>query len=102
MALRIFAMDALGGLCVSTLRWCDGICVYLRYLRLLGAMALHLCVSALNCDAAMNLQLPEFPLHRIGEAMGQLVDLGRILALDHHPGQLLGSRVTEEDSSPAH
>jgi len=23
MALRVFAMDALGGLCVSTLRWCD-------------------------------------------------------------------------------
>jgi len=38
MALRIFAMDALGGLCVSILRWfdviCDGsICADLRYLR---------------------------------------------------------------------
>ena len=33
MAFRLFAKDGLRVLCVSTLRWCDGICVYLRDLR---------------------------------------------------------------------
>jgi hypothetical protein len=49
MSLRIFAMDALGGLCDSTLRWCD-VCDALRSSRLGGetVVALGLAAKAIN------------------------------------------------------
>jgi len=49
-ALRVFAMDALGGLCDSTLRWCDVICVICG-LRCCDELSASICVICGNSVA---------------------------------------------------